>query len=123
MLMLEAAAFMPRLAHWLLDSRRRGVSLACAFGSIDTMRTPIMTTSRPPSKFGVVSMATATQTDGLTFLCNMITRYSPAPPFAETSDISLIMASTGEFVRSLARREILESPRYNSWRLDFDIAR
>jgi uncharacterized protein (TIGR00369 family) len=54
-----------------------------------------MTTSRPSTKFGVVPMATATQIDGLTFHRNMIAQHYPAPPFAEPSDIWLIMAEHG----------------------------
>jgi hypothetical protein len=38
-----------------------------------------MTASQPPSKFGVVPVATAMQTDGLTFLRNMISQNYPAP--------------------------------------------
>jgi uncharacterized protein (TIGR00369 family) len=54
-----------------------------------------MTPSQPPSKFGVVPAATAMQTDGLTFLRNMISRRYPAPPFAETADIWLVTAEHG----------------------------
>lgn len=54
-----------------------------------------MTISQPPTKFGVVPMATAMHSDGLTFLRNMISQHYPAPPFAETSDIWLIMAEHG----------------------------
>ena len=57
-----------------------------------------MNKSQPPTKFGVVPTATAMQTDGLTFLRNMITQHYPAPPFAETSDIWLIMAEHGRVV-------------------------
>lgn len=57
-----------------------------------------MSPSQPASKFGVVPAATAMQTDGLTFLRNMITQAHPAPPFAETSDIWLVMAEHGRVV-------------------------
>jgi hypothetical protein len=43
---------------------------------------PIMSPIQPASKFGVVPVATAMQTDGLTFLRNMIRQDYPAPPFA-----------------------------------------
>ena len=46
----------------------------------------------PNQRFGVVPTATAIQTDGLTFLRNMISQHYPAPPFAETSDIWIILA-------------------------------
>ena len=46
-----------------------------------------MNPNQPPTRFGVVPTATAMQTDGLTFLRNMISQHYPAPPFAETSDI------------------------------------
>jgi uncharacterized protein (TIGR00369 family) len=51
--------------------------------------------SNPPTTFGVVPAATAMQTDGLTFLRNMISQTYPSPPFAETSDIWLVMAENG----------------------------
>jgi len=51
--------------------------------------------SNPPTKFDVVPAATAMQTDGLTFLRNMISQHYPAPPFAETSDIWLVLADHG----------------------------
>jgi uncharacterized protein (TIGR00369 family) len=51
--------------------------------------------SNPLTKFGIVPAATAIQTDGLTFLRNMISQQYPAPPFAETSDIWLVMAEHG----------------------------
>jgi uncharacterized protein (TIGR00369 family) len=59
---------------------------------------PIMSPIQPAGKFGVVPVATAMQTDGLTFLRNMITQDYPAPPFAETSDIWLVMAEHGRVV-------------------------
>ena len=54
-----------------------------------------MTTSQLPALFGVVPAATALQTDGLTFLRNMISQHYPSPPFAETSDIWLVVAEHG----------------------------
>ena len=54
-----------------------------------------MTANQQPSRFGVVPAATAVQTDGLTFLRDMISQHYPAPPFAETSDIWLVMAEHG----------------------------
>jgi acyl-coenzyme A thioesterase PaaI-like protein len=54
-----------------------------------------MTTSQLPALFGVVPAATAMQTDGLTFLRNMISQHYPSPPFAETSDIWLVVAEHG----------------------------
>lgn len=57
-----------------------------------------MTNSNPPTNFGVVATATAQQTDGLTFLRNVIAHHYPAPPFAETTDIWLILAEYGRVV-------------------------
>jgi uncharacterized protein (TIGR00369 family) len=54
-----------------------------------------MNPNQPPTRFGVVPAATAMQTDGLTFLRNMISQHYPAPPFAETSDIWIVMADHG----------------------------
>jgi hypothetical protein len=54
-----------------------------------------MNPSQRPTRFGVVSTATAAQTDGLTFLHNMISGHYPAPPFADTSDIWIIEADHG----------------------------
>ena len=44
-----------------------------------------MTTLQPSTKFGVVPPAVAMQTDGLTFLRDVIAQNHPAPPFAETT--------------------------------------
>lgn len=57
-----------------------------------------MTNSNSPTNFGVVATATAQQTDGLTFLHNVIAHHYPAPPFAETTDIWLILAEYGRVV-------------------------
>lgn len=54
-----------------------------------------MTSPQRPSRFGVVPTAVAMQTDGLTFLRNMISQHYPAPPFAETSDIWIVAADHG----------------------------
>jgi uncharacterized protein (TIGR00369 family) len=51
--------------------------------------------SAPLISFGVVPAATAMQSDGLTFLRSMLSRRYPSPPFAETSDIWLVMAEHG----------------------------
>ena len=57
-----------------------------------------MTTSNPHTDFGVIAAATAAQTDGLTFLRNMIAHHYPAPPFAETTDIWMVLAEHGRVV-------------------------
>ena len=58
----------------------------------------VVTTSHKPTQFGVVPAATAMETDGLTFLRNMIVQHYPSPPFAETTDIWLIQAEHGRVV-------------------------
>lgn len=57
-----------------------------------------MSTDQQFNQIGVVPAAIAMQTDGLTFLRNMISQHFPAPPFAETSDIWLIEAEQGRVV-------------------------
>ena len=57
-----------------------------------------MAANQQLNQIGVVPAAIAMQTDGLTFLRNMISQHFPAPPFAETSDIWLIEAEQGRVV-------------------------
>ncbi len=69
-----------------------------------------MNPNQPPTRFGVVPTATAMQTDGLTFLRNMISQHYPAPPFAETSDIWIVTAEHGRVLFEASPAEKFLNP-------------
>ena len=69
-----------------------------------------MSSNQTPPRFGVVPAATAMQTDGLTFLRNMISQHYPAPPFAETSDIWITTADHGRVLFEASPAERFLNP-------------